>query len=61
LEWTGTDLAHGTIAVGFDFGARYLTVHNALDENGLCVRPPDHRYRRHPVDRAGRDAPPDVA
>lgn len=49
LEWTGDDLAHGTVAVSFVFPEARLTVFNALDENGLTLEPPDPRYRRHPL------------
>lgn len=46
LEWTGPDLARGTVAVGFVFTARRLTIYNALDENNLVFGPPDPRYAR---------------
>lgn len=46
LEWNGADLARGTVAVSFVFTAHRLTIHNALDENGLAFGPPDHRYAR---------------
>ncbi|MEU6339388.1 hypothetical protein ABZ883_00315 [Streptomyces sp. NPDC046977] len=49
LEWTGNDMALGTVAVGFRFPRGQLTVFNALDENGLLFGPPDARYRCHPV------------
>ncbi|MGW3039273.1 hypothetical protein ACWC9T_04300 [Kitasatospora sp. NPDC001159] len=47
LEWTGSDLARGTVAVSFVFSEARLTVFNALDENGLDFGPPDPRYWRH--------------
>ncbi|MFI9814004.1 hypothetical protein [Saccharothrix variisporea] len=37
LVWTGSDMANGSIAVGFTFGRDRLCVFNALDENGLEV------------------------
>jgi hypothetical protein len=46
LEWTGTDLARGMVAVSFAFTAHRLTIYNALDENGLAFGPPDPRYAR---------------
>jgi hypothetical protein len=60
LEWAGTDLAQGMVAVGFDFGTTYLTIHNALDENGLCIGRPDHRYRRHPINSVDTHPPSSV-
>ncbi|MEU9895327.1 hypothetical protein ACIBCS_04110 [Streptomyces phaeochromogenes] len=47
LEWTGTDIAQGTVAVSFRFPHSQLTIANALDENELTLRPPESRYRRH--------------
>lgn len=47
LEWIGSDMAQGTVAVGFHFPRGQLTVYNALDENGLEFEPPDDRYQRH--------------
>ncbi|MFJ7212798.1 hypothetical protein [Amycolatopsis sp. NPDC098790] len=46
LEWTGSDMAQGTVAVSFCFPQSQLTIFNALDENGLTFGPPDSRYRR---------------
>jgi hypothetical protein len=48
LEWTGSDLAEGTVAVAFTFPNGQVTIYNALDENGLTFDPPDLAYRRHP-------------
>ncbi|GAA2366125.1 hypothetical protein [Streptomyces cuspidosporus] len=49
LEWTGHDAARGTVEVGFVFARGRITVHNALDENGLSFDPPDPRSRPYPV------------
>lgn len=49
LEWIGDDMADGSIAIGFTFGADHLTVVNALDENGLAHQPPGPNYRHHPL------------
>lgn len=46
LEWTGADVACGTVALTFTFTAQQVTIYNALDENGLSYTPPDSRYRR---------------
>lgn len=53
LEWAGTDgdMANGSIDVGLDFTSAWLTVFNALDENGLAHDLPDSRYRRHRIQR----------
>ena len=49
LVWAGGDVANGLVDLGFDFGATgYLTVFNAMDENGLDFTGPDSRQRRHP-------------
>ncbi|MFJ7154123.1 hypothetical protein ACIQUQ_04215 [Streptomyces sp. NPDC101118] len=45
LEWTGEDLAQGSVGVGFTFGTGRVTLFNALDENGLGFGPPDARQR----------------
>jgi hypothetical protein len=47
LEWTGDDLARGSVAVSFRFPHDRLTIANALDENELTSGPPDARYQRH--------------
>ncbi len=49
LEWTGArgDAATGSVALGFDLTPAWLTVYNAMDENGFEHTPPDARYRRH--------------
>ncbi len=51
LEWVGGDgdFATGSVAVGFDLAPAWLTVFNALDENGFEHHPPDARYRRHHI------------
>jgi len=46
LEWAGHDLANGTVAMGFRFEAAYLTIYNALDENGIELGAPQRDYRR---------------
>ena len=52
LEWVGGDhdMADGSLAVGFDFAPGWLTVFNAMDENGFEHHAPGPCYRRHPVD-----------
>ncbi|MEU8404990.1 hypothetical protein AB0C19_02170 [Micromonospora sp. NPDC048842] len=47
LEWTGDDLAAGTVTVGLRFADGWLTVYNALDENGLGFGDLPLEYRRH--------------
>lgn len=49
LEWTGHDLAAGSAALGFGFADGYLSIYNALDENGLELGPPGPLWRRHPL------------
>ncbi|MGI5347075.1 hypothetical protein ACQEU8_02640 [Streptomyces sp. CA-250714] len=49
LEWTGPDLARGTVSLSFVFAQGRVTVFNALDENGLGFGPPDRRQRCHPL------------
>jgi hypothetical protein len=51
LEWVGGrgDAATGSVAFGFDLAPAWLTVFNAMDENGFEHDPPDGRYRRHRV------------
>ncbi|MET8570150.1 hypothetical protein [Streptomyces sp. NPDC004783] len=46
LEWTGSDMAQGTVAVSFRFPHGRLTVFNALDENGLTFGPPESLDQR---------------
>ncbi|WP_406864916.1 hypothetical protein ABZO31_32555 [Streptomyces sp. HUAS MG47] len=49
VQWVGPDGSAGEgvdVAFGFEGGGR-LTVHNALDENGLALGPPDPRTRVH--------------
>ncbi|WP_244884257.1 hypothetical protein [Carbonactinospora thermoautotrophica] len=41
LEWTGQDIARGTVAVGFTFPNGQLEIYNALDENGLAFDSPE--------------------
>ncbi|MEU6206839.1 hypothetical protein ABZ814_25005 [Micromonospora musae] len=50
LEWLGGDLADGTVAVGLRFADGWLTVYNALDENGLTFGQLAPQYRRHRLD-----------
>lgn len=47
LEWTGNDMAQGTLDVSFRFPPGQLTIFNALDENGLTFRPSESHDRRH--------------
>ncbi len=49
LEWAGDvgDIANGSIAIGVEFASTWLTIFNALDENGIAYGPPDDGYRRH--------------
>ncbi|MGW6984226.1 hypothetical protein ACWGE1_33085 [Streptomyces sp. NPDC054932] len=49
LEWTGRDMARGSVDVGFVFETGRVTVFNALDENGLSFAPPDRHQRPHPL------------
>ncbi|MFJ8011141.1 hypothetical protein [Streptomyces sp. NPDC096339] len=49
LEWTGRDLAGGSVDVSFVFETSRVTVFNALDENGLGFAPPDRHQRPHPL------------
>ena len=48
LEWTTGDLADGMVAVGLSFTDGYLTIYNALDENGIAFDLPEH-CTRHPL------------
>jgi hypothetical protein len=47
LEWTGGDLADGGVAVGLRFAGGWLTIYNALDENGIAFGHLEPQYRRH--------------
>lgn len=47
LEWCGSDMANGMVAVSFVFGPERLSVDNALDENGLSFAPPVPDQRVH--------------
>jgi hypothetical protein len=47
LEWVGEDMAQGMVAVSFAFPDDRVTIYNALDENGMELGLPDHRYTRH--------------
>jgi hypothetical protein len=47
LEWAGGDLADGAVAVGLEFADGWLTVYNALDENGLAFGEPAPQYGLH--------------
>ena len=51
LEWRNDchDMANGSIAGGFDLAPDWLTVLNALDENGFEHQPPGPNYRRHRI------------
>ena len=51
LEWIGedNDMAGGSLAVGFNLAPAWLTIFNAMDENGLDHEPPGPRYRRHRI------------
>ena len=35
LEWAGGDLADGAVALGLRFASGWLTIYNAMDENGI--------------------------
>lgn len=52
LEWIGGDhdMADGSLAIGFDLAPAWLTVFNAMDENGLEHQPPGPRYRPYRID-----------
>ncbi|MEO3808067.1 hypothetical protein ABGB17_03600 [Sphaerisporangium sp. B11E5] len=47
FEWTGEDMAQGTVALGFVFLNGRVAIYNALDENGIQFGLPDHQYTRH--------------
>jgi hypothetical protein len=51
LEWVGGTMADGSVALGFTFAMGYLTVYNALDENGLLFDPPGQDWREHSLNR----------
>lgn len=51
LEWTGEDMARGTVAVSFAFPDGRVTIYNALDENGMEFGLPDRRYAPHRLER----------
>jgi hypothetical protein len=42
-------MANGSVALGFDFSPSWLTIFNALDENGFSHELPDPQYRRHRI------------
>ncbi|MGK5517835.1 hypothetical protein ACSNN9_00585 [Micromonospora sp. URMC 107] len=46
LEWAGGDLADGAVTVALRFPDGWLTVYNALDENGLGFGGLAPQYRR---------------
>ncbi|TDB82088.1 hypothetical protein [Micromonospora sp. KC721] len=46
LEWAGGDLADGGVALGLRFADGWLTLYNALDENGIAFGQLDPQYRR---------------
>jgi hypothetical protein len=51
LEWTGEDVARGTVAVSFAFPDGQITIYNALDESGMEFGLPDPRYAHHRLER----------
>jgi hypothetical protein len=59
LEWTGQGAARGSVAIGLRLASGWLTVYNALDENGLAFGPLDPAYQpRSPgLLRRSRSAP----
>ncbi|WP_165944211.1 hypothetical protein [Micromonospora sp. KC213] len=46
LEWAGGDLADGGVALGLRFADSWLTLYNALDENGIAFGQLGPQYRR---------------
>ncbi|BEL04474.1 hypothetical protein Q0Z83_026650 [Actinoplanes sichuanensis] len=52
LEWAGdrSDMANGSVAIGLDLSPHWLTIFNALDENGFGFGGPDEQYRAHYFD-----------
>jgi hypothetical protein len=59
LEWSSgpNDMANGSIALGFNFPPAWLTIFNALDENGVSHDLPHPHYRRHRIDRQPEHGP----
>ncbi|MGN9796143.1 hypothetical protein ACTMTU_34295 [Streptomyces sp. OZ13] len=49
LEWRGQDMARGMVAVSMVLAQGRVTVHNALDENGLAFGPPEPEYHALPL------------
>lgn len=51
LEWAGgaDDMANGMVAIGLDVPPAWLTIYNALDENGFAFGGPEECYRRYPL------------
>ncbi|WP_280430937.1 hypothetical protein [Nocardia brasiliensis] len=49
LEWAGSDVANGMVAVSFVFADDRMTISNGMDQNMLEFGPPDPHYRRHPL------------
>ncbi|MER6590034.1 hypothetical protein [Micromonospora chalcea] len=47
LEYVGGDLADGSVALGLRFAGDWLTIYNALDQNGIEVGEISPQYRRH--------------
>lgn len=47
LEYVGGDMADGSVALGLGFADDWLTIYNALDENGIEVGEISPQYRRH--------------
>lgn len=45
LEWSGGDVADGSVAVGLQFADGWLTIYNALDENGIAFGEIAPEYR----------------
>ncbi|MBM0230602.1 hypothetical protein JNW91_01130 [Micromonospora sp. STR1_7] len=46
FEWAGGDLADGSVAVALQFRDGWLTIYNALNENGLSFGHLEPEYRR---------------
>jgi hypothetical protein len=51
LQWASDrhGMANGSIAVGLDLAPAWLTIFNALDENGFEHHTPGPNYRRHRI------------
>ncbi|MFG1838087.1 hypothetical protein ACGFH8_06575 [Micromonospora sp. NPDC049175] len=47
LEYAGGNLADGSVALGLRFADGWLTIYNALDENGIEAGELSPQYRRH--------------